>query len=602
MHRENMDKAINRYSLLFTFPSYKKIVAYLFFQCLATGIIVQLSLSATVTGFGLGICFGGLLFVTSLLANQVVSKIVLRNDPILGLRRCTSFSLVSNLVITLFVCIATILSSCFGSSAFWSKIAAIGFFVSISLSFLVFEVLSFKSFPRTLLASVLQPLLFVILILFAYFGFENLQFSLIYIVLAIITAFISVQGFLADQNSVGIKTLRIPSIKLVKAFLVNWTEGAEKPFEEILEQLSEEREISVSLITFKTQDKLKTVIVVPMLHAGPFKNIGSSAIPSLIQSYLEKNLKCIVSVPHGISGHEVDLASQIQNQKFLEQLGKNVKFDVFGTKATPFVTVNLDGATAGCQIFGDCAFVTLTLAPKTMEDLPLELYEAILSEAQKSGLSYAIAVDAHNSIEGPFEVEKAIEPLKKASKTAIELACKTKKTPFEVGVAKVVPSEFSVNEGFGPGGITVTLIKTGNEVTAYVTIDGNNMVSGLREKILSNLYELGITNGEIFTTDTHMVNAVVLNKRGYNPVGEAVSHEKLMEEIKKAATKASENLESAEVSWQRVTVQGVKVIGEQQIDKLSLIVVEGAKRAKKTATLIFPAAGFLLTILLQYFV
>jgi len=597
-----MDKAINRYSLLFTFPSYRIIVACLGFQCFATGIIVQFSLSASSTGVGLGICLGGLFFVVSLLANHVASKIVLRNDYILDLRRCTSFSLVSNLVVTLFVCVATIVSSWLGSNAVWSKIVTIGFYVSMTLSFLVFKVLSFKGFSRIFVASILQPLLFVTIILVSYFGFENLQFSLIHIVLAIVAAFTSVQGFLANQDSVGMKTLGIPSTKLVRAFLVNWTEGAEKPFEEILEQLSEEREIAVSLVAFKARAKLKTVIVVPMLHAGPFKNIGSSAIPSLIQSYLEKNLECIVSVPHGISGHEVDLASQIQNQRFLEQLGKNVKFDVFDTEATPFVTVNLEGATAGCQIFGDCAFVTLTLAPNTMEDLPLELYEDILSEAQKKGLSYAIAIDAHNSIQGLFEVEKAIEHLKKASKAAIELACKTEKSRFEVGVGKVVSSEFSVSDGFGPGGITVTMIKASNEMATYVTIDGNNMVSGLREKILSSLCELGVTNGEVFTTDTHMVNAVVLNKRGYNPVGEAVSHEKLMEEIKKAAIEAFENLEPAEVSWQRMTVQGVKVIGEQQIDKLSLIVEEGAKRAKKTAAIIFPAAGFFLSTLLYYLV
>ncbi|MBS7614966.1 DUF2070 family protein [Candidatus Bathyarchaeota archaeon] len=602
MHRRNMDKAVNRYSLLFSFPSYRIIVACLFFQCFATGIVVQLSLSATGSAFGLGIFLGGLLFVASLLANHVVRRIVLGSDPILDLRRCTSFSLVSNLVVTLFVCVATLISSWLGSNVLWSKIVAIGFYVSMSLSFLVFKVLSFKSFSRILIASVLQPMFFVTLILLSYFGFESLQVPLIHITLAIIAAFTSVQGFLADQDSVGMRTLGIPSIKLVRAFLVNWTVGAEKPFEEILENLSEEHEIKVSLMAFKTRDKLKTVIVVPMLHAGPFKNIGSSAIPSLIQSYLEKKLECTVSVPHGISGHEVDLASQIQNQKFLEQLGGNVKFDVFDAKATPFVTVNLEGAIAGCQIFGDCAFVTLTLAPETMEDLPLELYEAVLSKARNMGLSYAIAIDAHNSIQGPFEVEKAIEPLKKASEAAIELACKSKKSRFEAGVGKVIPSEFSVSDGFGPGGITVTLIKTSNEVTAYVTIDGNNMVSGLREKILTNLYELGISNGEIFTTDTHMVNAVVLNKRGYNPVGEAVSHGKLVDEIKKAAAKAFESLEPAEVSWQRVTVQGVKVIGEQQIDKLSLIVEEGAKRAKKIAALIFPAVGFLLTILLYYLV
>ena len=593
-----MEKAVSRYSLLFTFPSYTKIVAYLCAQCLVTGVLEQLSLSASPQSLALGLALGGLLFLATLIANHVTSKIVLKSDPILGLRRCASFSLVSNLIVTVFVCIAALVSSWLGDISVWSEVMAIGFFVTMSLSFLVFSVLSFKSFSRILLASALQPLLFLTPLLISHLGLETLGYPFFYVILAILAAFISVQAFITDQNTIGTKALGFPSVTLVKAFLANWTEGLEKPFEDILEQLSEEREITVSLIAFKTEGKLKTVMVVPTLHAGPFKNIGSSAIPSLIQTALEKNLRCVVSVPHGISGHEVDLASQTQNQKFIEQLVKAAKFDVFRAEATPFATVNVEGVTAGCQIFGDCALITLTVAPETMEDLPLELNEVVLSEAQQKGLSWAVTVDAHNSIQGAFDVEKTIEPLKKASKAILERASSCEQSGFEVGAAKVIPANFGIKEGFGPGGITVTVIKVNNKVTAYVTIDGNNMVSGLREKILADLLKLGISGGEVFTTDTHMVNAVVLNKRGYNPVGEVVDHKKLIEEINKAATEALGNLEPAEVSWQRVVVHGVKIIGEQQIDKLSLIVDEGAKRAKKTSAIIFPAVGFVLAILL----
>lgn len=592
-----MEKAVSRYSLLFTFPSYTKIVAYLCFQCFAAGVLEQLSFSASLQSLALGLALGGLLFLTTLIANHATSKIILKNDPILGLRRCTSFSLVSNLIVTVFVYFAALVSSWLGDISIWFKVMAIGFFVTMSLGFLVFIVLSFKSFSRILLASILQPLLFLTPLLIGYLGL-TLSYPFFYVILAILAAFISVKAFIADQNIIGTRALGFPSVTLVKAFLANWTEGLEKPFEDILEQLSEEREITVSLVAFKTEGKLKTVMVVPTLHAGPFKNIGSSAIPSLIQTALEKNLGCNVSVPHGISGHEVDLASQTQNQKFIEQLIKAAKFDAFRTEATPFVTVNVEGVTAGCQIFGDCTLITLTLAPETMEDLPLELNEVILSEAQQKGLSWAVTIDAHNSIQGAFDAEKTIESLKKASKAVLERASSCEQSRFEVGAAKVTPADFGIKEGFGPGGITVTIIKTSNQAAAYVTIDGNNMVSGLREKILADLLKLGISGGEVFTTDTHMVNAVVLNKRGYNPVGEVIDHKKLTEEINKAAVEALRNLEPADVSWRRVVVCGVKVIGEQQIDKLSLIVDEGAKRAKKTSAIIFPAVGFVLTVLL----
>jgi len=596
-----MERAVSRYSLLFTLPTYTKIVAYLCIQCFATGVIGQLPLSTSLQGFAWGLALGGLFFATTLIANYVTSNIILRKDFILSPRRCSFISLVSNLIITGFVCVAVLVSSWLGDIGVWSKIMAIGFFATMSLSFLVFSVLSFMSSSRILLAAALQPVLFLIPLLIGYVPFEALGYSVLYIILAILAAFISVQIFIADLNTLGTKALGIPSVKMFKAFLANWTEGLEKPFEDILEQLSEERNITVSFIAFKTGDKLKAVMVVPTVHPGPFKNIGSSAIPSLIQTALEKKLGCIVSVPHGISGHELDLASQAQNQKLIEQIIKAAEFDVFDAEATPFVTNKVEGATAGCQIFGDYVLIMLTLAPETMEDLPLELNEVILQEAKQKGLSWAAAIDAHNSIQGPFDAEKTIEPVKKASKAIIEHASGYKQLCFEAGAAKVTPTDFGIKEGLGPGGITVIVVKTNGVATAYVTIDGNNMVYGLREKILASLLELGISRGEVLTTDTHIVNAIVMNERGYYPIGEVIDHQKLIEDINKAATQALGNLEPAEVSWRREVIQGIRVIGERQIDKLSLIVDEGAKRAKKTSTVIFPAIGLVLAILLFLF-
>jgi predicted neutral ceramidase superfamily lipid hydrolase len=92
-----------------------------------------------------------------------------------------------------------------------------------------------------------------------------------------------------------------------------------------------------------------------------------------------------------------------------------------------------------------------------------------------------------------------------------------------------------------------------------------------------------------------------MNEMGYNPVGKAIDHQRLIENVKQTAALALGTLEPAEVSWQRMKVQGVRVIGERQIDKLSLIVDEGAKKAKKTSTIVFPAFGFALAVLLSLF-
>jgi putative membrane protein len=180
----------------------------------------------------------------------------------------------------------------------------------------------------------------------------------------------------------------------------------------------------------------------------------------------------------------------------------------------------------------------------------------------------------------------------------LKKASQQKLASLEVGVAKVTPKEFGLPEGMGPGGIVVTVTKVAGQKIAYVTIDGNNMISGLREKILSALSEAGIDDGEVFTTDTHAVNAVVLDARGYHPVGEAMDHETLIKHIKHAATQALAHLEPADVSWRMDKVSKVKVIGEKQIEAMCTLVDKAVQTAKRSAVSIFPLAAIILGALL----
>jgi putative membrane protein len=391
----------------------------------------------------------------------------------------------------------------------------------------------------------------------------------------------------------------VGSFSILKAFLANWTEDLTEPFERFFERYGVPRDIKVSALAFKAKDKLKALMIVPAFHPGPFKNIGSSALPFHIQKLLEdKQPNCLVAVPHGLSGHDLDLASQTQNQLVLNSVEKMVDFSDFNPKASTFVRVKKNGASVSCQVFNNCALMSLTLAPETMEDLPPELDSFIIDEARKNGLAVAISVDAHNSIQNGFDVNAALIPLKEAAVACLKKASALKPQPFELGVARVVPSEFRLADGMGPGGIVATVVKTGKQAIAYITVDGNNMVSGLREKILSAITKVGIDDGEVFTTDTHAVNAVVLTARGYHPVGEAMNHELLIKYVKQAVVAALGNLEPVEVTWRSETIPNVKIIGEQQIEAMCVLVDWTVKRAKKLAIAIFPLVGVALSALL----
>jgi putative membrane protein len=222
-----------------------------------------------------------------------------------------------------------------------------------------------------------------------------------------------------------------------------------------------------------------------------------------------------------------------------------------------------------------------------------------INEAEKKGLASAIVINAHNSINSNnFNLEENLTPLKEAVTKSIEKTSAAERSTFRIGAAKVVPTEFTLEDGMGPGGISVIVTESGKQRTAYVTIDGNNMISGLRERILETLRKVGIEDGEILTTDTHAVSAIVLNRRGYHPVGEVMNQEKLINDIKDAVSEATKNLESAKVAWRTITVPNVKVIGAKQIEGLCMLTDKAMKRAKKSALVLFPIASALLIALL----
>jgi len=598
---EYIDKAVKRYASLFKLPSRKTLLMALLATCLFNGILTATTLKIPpYYWIATGLALGTILFVLTLVSDVLIRYSSLKTDPVFNLRRCSALSLYTLLPWTAFN-LAGVVANLFYTDV-WLRFFILGFCVALALRLLVLFAVSFAGAEKVTAFAFLQPVLYAISVVYTMFAVDAIQLGASFFTFFFFSAAVTVTAvflYLFSINRVGVNILGVGSFSVLKAFMATWTEDQNAPFERLFERFSQERDIRLAILSFRNdKGMVKATMVVPAFHPGPFKNVGSSALPYAIQSTLESKLGCIVSVPHGLSGHDLDLATQTQNQLVLESVLKLSDASDFGKKATPFLRIRRNGASAGCQVFSECALVTLTLAPETMEDLPPELDDLIVEAAKKSGFSNAIAVDAHNSIQGHFKIDDAIEPLREVAFIGLEQASKHRPTSFQVGVAKVVPKEFGLQDGMGPGGIAVLVVKVGDQTTAYITIDGNNMISGLREKILTALSEVGVDEGEVFTTDTHAVNAVVLNARGYHPVGEAMDQENLIKYVKQATADALANLERAEVAWRSETVSCVRVIGEKQIEAMCMLLDKSMKRAKKMALSVFPIAGVILTALL----
>ena len=598
MEKNYREKAISRYSSLFTLPSARRIYALLVLHCLLTGVFIFIIYMLSVQGFLLGLGLGGILSLATFLCNYITCRLIPREDTILDFRRTSFLSLVSNIILSIFMLADMAIFRLSEAESINLKASSLGFFSSLTLRILVFRATSFVSMLNIGASAIFQPSFFIaVLFIPRLLPLENWYDVLPKGVVAVLTAFLFIELLIRSINKIGNETVGIPSLHLFRAFFANWTEGEIEPLEDIFEKLGEERDVEVSMLAFRSNGRMKTIIVIPSFHPGPFKNVGSSCLPSIIQKALENKFGCVISVQHGISGHGLDLASQCENMKVLNNLLK-AEFRSFKNLASPFTRVRKEGATADCQVFDRHALVIVTLSPHTTEDMPFELKGLIEREAKKYGFFSVSTIDAHNSINGDFIVEKIKKPVLHAASSALEKAANSPMFNFKVGASKIVPPDLSIQDGMGPGGINVVIVEVNDQKTAYITIDGNNMVSGLREKIIFEVTGLGLDYSEVMTTDTHAVNAVVSSGRGYHPIGEAIDHDKLIGYIKDGVKRALENLESAEVSYYKTIVSKVKVIGEQQIDNLCMIVDEVSKKIKRNSMILLSV--FIPTLIMAF--
>ncbi len=597
---DSMGSAQKHYAAMFFLPPFKRAVITVAVICIGIIGLSTYALFQTTQGLLSSLGLGLSLFVITIIVDALMSKVILK-DPIYILRRTVALSLFCWIFWTFFLLLGLAFGLTFGA-IWWFKLCLLGFATVLTLRFVVLLATSSVGKVQQVFSALLWPYLCVSCFLAFWSNITGnaITSTLPYLIASPIVGYAAVFFFLNALDKIGYQVNGLPAMPLFKAFMLNWVCAENAPLEAHLEKMGENEDIDVTMLRFDAT-KPKAAIIVPLVHPGPFKNIGSSLLPSLLKKGFEEAYGCQTCTPLGILGHELDLASQSQNHKVINQIIEAAKYDATETLATPFVQVSEGHATASCQIFGNTAFLSFTLSPKTTEDLPQELGQAVREEAQKYGLNCTIVVNCHNSLNDVIDTVEHLAELETAAFKCLKKAASLPKKPFKVGSATVYPTEFTLKEGMGTGGITAIIVEVEQQKTAYVVIDGNNMISGLREKILPAIKAAGFEASEVFTTDTHAVAALVTNNRGYHPVGEVMNQDKLISYITQAAKSAAENLEPAKAGCKHLVVPQVRVIGGSRISSLSLLVDRALIKAKHVVVPIFLIEGLILVLLLTVF-
>jgi len=359
-----------------------------------------------------------------------------------------------------------------------------------------------------------------------------------------------------------LRSLGISGFEFVYHFMEHGENGS-AGMEEILRRIGEEVTVPVTVLSFWNSGRILGALVIPSVHPGPLGEIGGGNLPKLISSSFSFPL----IVAHGTCNHDFNPVSRDEIKKVVSAVSRAMENSERSRLASHPVRIQEGSVKMLAQRFGDSILMTVTTSPETMEDIDLGAGLAICYAAKSKGYRDASLIDAHNCGE-PYSEDimpgdRRVFQMMRAAERAGEMLRDAEMHEFRAGFA-FHPKIGERDEGFGDDGIKALVIETGGVRTAYVVIDGNNMVRGLREKIIERL---PVDYAEVMTTDNHVVNL----RGGEIFVGSKGDASKIIEACVRTVENAISNMREAEVSMRTELVEGIRVFGPGKSSVLSAI-------------------------------
>jgi len=319
--------------------------------------------------------------------------------------------------------------------------------------------------------------------------------------------------------------------------------------------------LTARALVFAKGDSVKVTVALPTVHPGPFAALGSSDLPRKFSEKLGPSAGTVF-VPHTPCDHDLDLPGDEDVDRVVTATREVIASSLPSgpARGSPLVSP-YPGSFARAQLLGDVVLVLVTQAPAPTDDIAFSVADRIMLEVAQAGGPRVVLVDAHNSyvegkgdiLYGTPEAEKLGVDTKAAIRAAVAAA---QDGTVEVGAA--VRKGYSIGQdGIGPEGFRALVVRAGGQTTGYVVIDGNNLLIGRRDPIVTALLER-VDVAEVLTTDNHVVHEV---DGGINPVGERYPLNGLIRESRAVLEEALRDLSPVTVRFGEKPVPEVTVLG-----------------------------------------
>ncbi|BCS90978.1 MAG: hypothetical protein ARM1_0435 [Candidatus Micrarchaeota archaeon] len=516
-----------------------------------------------------------LYIIPSLIAAVVVKTVYRR----FRFRHLTVIAYASLIPYSLFNIIAALLLALYSSVGLYTAAVIVGVSSVLGFWYIILTFINIGRFNK-LLVSLVQPLALFLLYIPTYGILLNASSNEIMLILkfiigAFISALISTIIIRIMRNPIK-RSLNMDPLDAVSQFIRAWlfnininTAFGGKGF-------GVYKDVDTFTIAFisKRSNKLKSILYLPNVHYGPANNIGGSAYPLELSRYIKNRYNVVPIILHGAVNIDLNPVASNQISVFKKDINKSM--ELIGKRRYNSIDISISkyrSARAINIIFNSRRALTiLSRAPKTTEDINTAASKIINATLQKRFKEVAL-VDAHNSRDESSDEKDLLdlwsEGITEDSRYFREYIRAISSKPYikirginKIGYAyKYITRRYNdVAEGYA----NLLIMKGQRDGFFILSFNANNMLPSLREKLLEYIRSKYRYDGEIITTDTHVVNS--LGSKADVVLGRYVDEGYLISIIDELFNKAEESLEECEFGFLKSSVK-VRVWGENFIVK-----------------------------------
>ena len=461
------------------------------------------------------------------------------------------------------------------------ELVIIGTSLAASLNALVHRYTTGRSMAITGAVSILWPLL-TLVIASTVLRLEIVEADCAKLLLIFSITLLPAVATSKSIDKLSEKLVGVSSKKAFRAYATNWFMGIREELESFFNSLGIDSRASCDLLFLLGRGGgVKGVVVVPQVHPGPIRNVGSSSLPSDVVLALESSLNARAVAFHGFVTHASDITSSEDYRNLLDQVERAALRQPSALIRGPssrLVRVEVDGLSVGCQLVNGIPIAFVSGDRKGIDDVP-ESVRANVERAVKEAYGVKpLLINAHNSYEEDPDVD--FEKVEKGVLRAIGMAFENSSyDPVKIGVGASKNADLSEVRGVGPSGVRALVVEFQGSKSCYVVVDANNANKGFRDAVRSAVKSMGYEDCELFTTDNHAVVHLrgVRSGRGYYVLGEKTSFEALFSALKAAISEAEKDLSEVDVALKEVTVEA-RVLGDSAYKNIETLVYRAIQK------------------------